>query len=104
MVILQTGSYSNWEFVFNAFGRSYNRNNCKYILKNSMFDMIITYITLIVFIGLTAYDTQKIKNAAESSIGYGDTKGKVALMGALTLYLDFINLFLTIVKLLGKRN
>lgn len=73
-------------------------------LKNSMFDMIITYITLIVFIGLTAYDTQKIKNAAESSIWYGDTKGKVALMGSLTLYLDFINLFLTIVKLLGKRN
>ena len=52
--------------------------------------------------GLTAYDTQKIKNMYASS-DTGEIMGKKAVMGALTLYLDFINLFIMLLRLFGQR-
>ena len=64
----------------------------------------ITYIGVFVFIGLTAYDTQKIKQMALSVDGQqaGETAQKAAILGALALYLDFINLFLLLLRLLGR--
>ena len=72
-------------------------------LRNSMMDTIITYLGLFIFIGLTAYDTQKIKQAISMQGQWGIDVRKIALIGALSLYLDFINLFLNIVRLLGDR-
>lgn len=72
------------------------------IFKSSGMDLFISVIGLAVFIGLTAYDTQKIKKFAEAHGDYSE--GSVALLGALELYLDFINMFLYILKIFGKRN
>lgn len=73
---------------------------------NSVFDLIITVAGLIIFIGLTAYDTQKIKEMLLQAQQYGVTEqtSKIALMGSLSLYLDFINLFLYILRFLGDRD
>jgi len=64
---------------------------------------IITYIGVLVFVALIAYDTQKIKNM--NIIGNEGTEEdkKEAIMGALTLYLDFINLFLFLLRIFGNR-
>lgn len=72
-------------------------------LRNSMMDTIIAYLGLFLFIGLTAYDTQKIKQTLSMQGQWGIDVRKIALIGALSLYLDFINLFLYIVRLLGDR-
>lgn len=64
---------------------------------------IISIISVIVFTGLTAYDVQKIKALAEANDGSADFK-KMGVLGALTLYLDFINLFLSLLRLFGKRD
>lgn len=76
---------------------------------NSIMDVIITYIGVFIFVGLTAYDTQKIKEmsaAVESAsqMGYADAAAprRIAILGALTLYLDFINLFLYLLRLFGR--
>ena len=71
---------------------------------NSTMDAIITYIGVFIFVGLTAYDTQKIKAMSAAAEQYGDAAapGRVAVMGALSLYLDFINLFLYILRLFGR--
>jgi FtsH-binding integral membrane protein len=74
-------------------------------LKSPMFNYILSWIGVAIFVGLTAYDTQKVKNALAYSEATGlavDTR-KIALMGALNLYLDFVNLFLYILRLLGSR-
>lgn len=71
------------------------------LFKSSVLDWIITLVTLVVFIGLTAYDTQKIVRASELADG-SDTFKKAAIFGALELYLDFINIFLSLLKLFGK--
>jgi FtsH-binding integral membrane protein len=72
-------------------------------LHSSGLDLIITYIGVAVFVGLTAYDVQRLKNIG-SGLTYGDaTASKMALMGGLTLYLDFINLFLMLLRLFGRR-
>ena len=64
---------------------------------------IISYVGVLVFVGLTAYDTQKIKQLALISHDHnGDVPQKVALIGALTLYLDFINLFIYLLRIFGK--
>lgn len=64
---------------------------------------IISYIAVVVFVGLTAYDTQKIKEML-AEYGQADEMGhKLALYGALTLYLDFINLFLYLLRIFGDR-
>ncbi len=71
---------------------------------NSMLDTIITYIGVFIFVGLTAYDTQKIKAMMAHAEAYGDAAAprRVAIVGALSLYLDFINLFLYILRLFGR--
>lgn len=68
-------------------------------IGSSVMQMVICSIGIIVFLGLTAYDTQKIREIV--SVG-GDT-GKEEVAGALTLYLDFINLFLMLLQLFGSR-
>lgn len=73
-------------------------------MHNSTLDAIITYIGLFVFIGLTAYDTQKIKMWLASQNEMQMDVRKIALLGALNLYLDFINIFLFILRLLGRRD
>ena len=74
-----------------------------FFMKSTMLYWITTYIGVIIFVGLTAYDTQKIKNS--NVIGNEGTEedSKEAIMGALTLYLDFINLFLYLLRIFGKR-
>jgi len=67
-----------------------------------MMHWVISVIGVLVFTGLTAYDTQKIKNNYLESDGEA-VMGKKAIMGALTLYLDFINLFLMLLHLFGNR-
>jgi len=72
-------------------------------LHSSGLDLIITYIGVAVFVGLTAYDVQRLKNIG-AGLTYGDASAsKMALMGGLTLYLDFINLFLMLLRLFGRR-
>lgn len=72
-------------------------------IRSSGMSMIISYIGVIVFVGLTAYDTQKIKNMALTQPAGldGSVIRKGAIMGALSLYLDFINLFLMLLRIFG---
>ncbi len=74
-------------------------------LKSPGMNMIISYIGVIVFVGLTAYDTQKLKRMAVSQPvdASGAMVRKGAILGALALYLDFINLFLMLLQILGNR-
>lgn len=71
-------------------------------LKSSALQFAVSVMGVIVFVGLTAYDTQKIK-ALYLSADAADTLGKKIIIGALTLYLDFINLFLMLLRLFGGR-
>jgi FtsH-binding integral membrane protein len=71
-------------------------------MKSSMMYFVISILGVLIFVGLTAYDTQKIKNMYLASDS-GELMGKKALMGALTLYLDFINLFIMMLRLFGQR-
>ena len=71
-------------------------------LNSPMIYWLTTFIGVIVFTALTAYDTQKLKQFAASSSS-PDQQSKVALQGALMLYLDFINLFLYLLRVLGRR-
>ena len=72
-------------------------------MHSSQLDYIISYVGIAVFVGLTAYDVQKLKRIG-AGLEYGDASAsKMALMGGLTLYLDFINLFLMILRLFGRR-
>ena len=71
-------------------------------LQSSGLQFAISVIGVLVFAGLTAYDTQKIKNEY-SELHDHETSGKLAIMGALTLYLDFINLMILLLQLLGNR-
>lgn len=73
-------------------------------VKSSGLEMIISYIGVLVFVGLTAYDTQKIKNMLLMAPDAGEGAQKIALLGALSLYLDFINLFIHLLRIFGKRN
>jgi FtsH-binding integral membrane protein len=72
-------------------------------MNSSMLSFIISYAGVIVFAGLTAYDTQKLKEMSIIELEGGETAGKMAIMGALRLYLDFINLFLFLLRILGSR-
>lgn len=74
-----------------------------FFLGSSQLDYIISFIGVALFVGLTAYDMQRLKRIAEG-IEYGDASAnKMVIMGALTLYLDFINLFLMLLRLFGGR-
>ena len=71
--------------------------------QNSAFDLAISVIGVLIFAGLTAYDTQKIKSMYFVVAG-SDFYGKATIMGALTLYLDFINMFLFLLRILSSRD
>jgi uncharacterized protein len=72
-------------------------------MKSTMLYWITTYAGVLIFVGLTAYDTQKIKNMNIIGNEGTDEDHKEAIMGALSLYLDFINLFLYLLRIFGKR-
>ena len=72
-----------------------------YFLKSSMFDLIISCIGVLIFVGLTAYDTQKIKTLLNQE--NTEENQKMAIIGSLMLYLDFINLFLFLLRIFGRR-
>lgn len=72
-------------------------------LKSAAFDYVLSYIGVAIFIGLTAWDTQQLKRIHEQGFGAGEMLQKVSLMGALKLYLDFINLFLLLLRIMGRR-
>lgn len=76
-----------------------------FFVASSGFALVLNYIGVFIFVGLTAYDTQKIKNLVHEASMYGDEEQttKLALMGSLTLYLDFINLFLYLLRFMGNR-
>ena len=71
-------------------------------IKSSGLTMILSYLGVLIFVGLTAWDTQKIKQMLLAAPDTGETAQKVALMGALSLYLDFINLFLYLLRIFGN--
>jgi len=73
-----------------------------WFMKSTMMYYVISILGVLIFVGLTAYDTQKIKNMYSASDS-GELMGKKAVMGALTLYLDFINLFIMLLRLFGQR-
>lgn len=72
-------------------------------LKSEAFQTIISFVGVIVFTLLTAYDTQKLKMIGREAVADRETMGKIAVVGALTLYLDFVNLFLFLLRFMGKR-
>jgi FtsH-binding integral membrane protein len=70
-------------------------------MQNSMMQLVIAAVGVIVFTGLTAYDTQKIKEIYYATSG--EQRTKAGIMGALNLYLDFVNLMVSLIQLLGQR-
>lgn len=72
-------------------------------VKSTGLQMIVSYIGVLIFVGLTAYDTQKIKVMLQNADGVNNSTQKLALMGSLSLYLDFINLFIYLLRILGDR-
>ncbi|MCF2580097.1 Bax inhibitor-1/YccA family protein [Leyella stercorea] len=71
-------------------------------VASSSLDLILSYVGVLVFVGLTAYDTQKIKQMCQAAPDAGESAQKLALIGALSLYLDFINLFLYLLRIFGN--
>ena len=76
-----------------------------FFFRSSGMELIISYAGVVIFIGLTAWDTQKIKKILleEAQYGVDENSQKVALIGALQLYLDFVNLFLYLIRILGSK-
>jgi FtsH-binding integral membrane protein len=72
-------------------------------LQNDMMYWIITYLGVAVFVALTAYDTQKLKELGSRGFVNDESMEKTSILGALTLYLDFINLFLFLLRIFGNR-
>jgi FtsH-binding integral membrane protein len=72
-------------------------------LQSEMIYWITTYVGIIIFVGLTAYDMQKIRGMSVIALEGGETEQKGAIIGALALYLDFINLFLLLLRVMGRR-
>jgi FtsH-binding integral membrane protein len=73
-----------------------------FVASNAL-DWIISYAGVVIFVGLTAYDTQKIKKMSAGIDSSSEDGGRASIMGALALYLDFINLFLFLLRILGRR-
>jgi len=72
-------------------------------IKSTMFNLILSYVGVLIFVGLTAYDSQKIKQMLLQTPDASEGAQKIALLGALTLYLDFINLFIYLLRIFGKK-
>lgn len=75
-----------------------------WFMQSAMLDYIISIIGILVFTGLTAYDVQKIKNMSAQVVDGAEETKKMVIMGALNLYLDFVNLFLFILRIFGSRD
>ena len=88
--------------LIHGFNWNYNCINCKYVYAISSLYFAISILGVLIFVGLTAYDTQKIKNMY-NAYDTAESSSKKAIMGALTLYLDFINLFIMLLRLFGQR-
>ena len=73
-------------------------------VKSSGLEMILSYVGVLIFVGLTAWDSQKIKQMMLEAPDASEGMQKLALLGALTLYLDFINLFLYLLRIFGRRD
>ena len=73
-------------------------------LASTVLDLAISAIGVLIFAGLTAYDTQKIKSVYFQVAGNGEALAKATIMGAVNLYLDFVNLFLFLLRFMGNRN
>ena len=71
---------------------------------SSGLELLMTYVGVLIFVGLTAYDTQKIKQMFLSAPDASESTQKYAVLGALTLYLDFINLFLYLLRIFGRKD
>jgi len=74
-----------------------------FLLRSAGFDLIVSGVGVLVFVGLTAYDAQKLKQIHAKGADGTDADKKLAIMGALALYLDFINMFLFLLRLMGRR-
>lgn len=74
-----------------------------FFLKSTGLDLFISYAGVLIFVGLTAYDSQKIKQMLMQAPDAGEAAQKMALIGALSLYLDFVNLFLYLLRIFGKK-
>ncbi len=72
-------------------------------LRSELIYWITTYAGILIFVGLTAWDTQKIKQMSMNSSGEESQVQRIAILGALMLYLDFINLFLLLLRIMGNR-
>ena len=72
-------------------------------LKSSLMETVVSYIGVLIFVGLTAYDSQKIKQMLMMAPDAGEAAQKLALLGALSLYLDFVNLFIYLLRIFGRR-
>ncbi len=72
-------------------------------LKSTGLEMIVSYLGVLIFVGLTAYDSQKIKLMLQTAPDAGEGAQKLALLGALSLYLDFVNLFIYLLRIFGRR-
>ena len=72
-------------------------------LHSAMITWVTSYLGVFIFVGLTAYDTQKIRRIGQSGFADSDSRHKAAVLGALTLYLDFINLFFMLLRIMGNR-
>lgn len=72
-------------------------------MQSSGLSLVISYISVFVFTGLIAYDTQKLKEIYYQVAGHGEGMARATIMGALNLYLDFINLFLSLLRIMGDR-
>lgn len=73
-----------------------------FLLKSGGFSLILSYVGVLIFVGLTAYDTQKIKQMLIMADDVNEETQKIALLGSLSLYLDFINLFLYLLRIFGN--
>ncbi len=73
-------------------------------MKSTGLAMIVNYAGVLIFVGLTAWDTQKIKNMLMETAHIDEMANKVAVIGALTLYLDFINMFIYLLRILGSKS
>ncbi len=72
-------------------------------MRSPQMDYIISFIGVLIFTGLTAYDVQKLKRIGQNASDDGEAMRKMTIFGALTLYLDFINLFLFLLRFFGNR-
>ena len=72
-------------------------------LASTIIYWITTYVMILIFIGLIAYDTQRLKNMSLTVSADGGTMQKASILGALRLYLDFVNLFLLLLRIFGRR-